>query len=40
MSKTIAWQFTEEGASMSGIDIEVDVNKVKNEFFKNCTKAE
>ncbi len=33
MNKTIAWQFTETGVAGSGINIKVDVNIIKNEFF-------
>ena len=33
MNKTIGWQFTETGVSGSGINIKVDVNIIKNEFF-------
>lgn len=33
MAKTIAWQFTESGASGSGINIKVDMNLIKNNYF-------
>ena len=33
MNKTIGWQFTETGVAGSGINIKVDVNIIKNEFF-------
>ena len=37
MAKTIGWQFTETGVSGSGIDIKLDVNLVKNNFFNKFT---